>query len=147
MRLPCLHYLWLTVLLILGLVLISMPKEQCYGCKRTYADLSNHLAKCKKAVDFVDVGIRRRIDHQSKKARLREAVMQRKGEEKRARAAEVKERLAARRAQLEMSPQAVVNVACRRSSWTWSRRPSRVSPTSISSPVIPCLHTGAKPLP
>lgn len=102
MRLFCPNPLWLSILLVLVLILNSTPKEECYGCKKSYADLSNHLAKCKKAVDFVDSSIRRRIDHQSKKARLREVVKQRKAEEKKARAAEVKERLAARRVQLEV---------------------------------------------
>ena len=100
MRPLCLRRLWLPVLLLL--VLAWMPKEQCYGCKKSYADLSNHLAKCKKAVDFVDGGLRLRIDKQTEKSRLREAKKQRKVDKKRAKADEAKERLAVRRAQLEV---------------------------------------------
>ena len=88
MRPLCVCRLWLPVLLLILLTLDWMPKEQCYSCK--------------KAMDFVDAGIRLRIDKQAEKSRIREAVKQRKVEEKRAKAAEAKERLAARRAQLEV---------------------------------------------
>ena len=53
----CVRHLSLTVLLLFVLILIWMPKEQCYSCKKSYADLSNHLGKCKKAVDFINSGL------------------------------------------------------------------------------------------
>ena len=65
----CLYHLSLLVLLLLlPLALAWMPKEQCYSCKKSYTDLSNHLGKCKKATDFVDGGLKLQIDKQAEKS-------------------------------------------------------------------------------
>ncbi|KAM5542292.1 hypothetical protein V8D89_004165 [Ganoderma adspersum] len=99
MRPLCLCRLCLPILLVLLLILVWMPKERCYGCKNSYADLSNYLAKCKKAMEF-----------QAEKSRLQEATKQWKVEEKRVKVAEAKERLAAQRAELEVEREASMPV-------------------------------------
>ncbi|KAI1789151.1 hypothetical protein LXA43DRAFT_1063026 [Ganoderma leucocontextum] len=128
---------WIILLL---LALFWMPKEQCYGCKNTYADLSNHLHKCQKALAFVDGGLRRRVDQKQEKSRLREAAKQRKAEEKRAKAAEVKERLAAHRAQLEVEREASMPV-------TFEDTPSGRCHRQIPAKFADMLPTSLKGLP
>lgn len=57
---------------------------------------------CDKPAGFIDACLRPRIDKQTEKARLREAMKQRKVEETRVKAAEAKNRLAAQRVQLQV---------------------------------------------
>ncbi|PIL29093.1 hypothetical protein GSI_09141 [Ganoderma sinense ZZ0214-1] len=82
---------WSWVFLVFLFSLVAMRAEQCYGCKKTYSNLPAHL------------------DNKTKTC-LREAFKQKKAEDARAKAAEAKQRLKARHAQLQLEREASMPV-------------------------------------